>query len=404
MSKVIIQNKRGKITIVNKLSYPETVNERICTAIASGVFESFLPVTIKQKRKETRIECNVQGLLTLNQYFKGLVSKKMFLDFTYQIALIIKSCEKNTISSNNLDLQKDRVFIDPITKKVKCIFWPVVNNQRSEPPHMFLKQLPYDISFNPYEENSYLEQYAEFFNGYNPFSINSFERLLLELQGKKTSGGSCTPSETLSPEKKNKESIQPKDNIEYDPFMNVRKNPPIERIHQQSSNDIVFCTSCGAKNLKEANYCSTCGKKIMLPDYVTQTPSSFSNAGFMEHGTMVLGDNNGGTVVLGFDEPDRPLCPTLLRIKTDKKIAVNKPVFKIGTEQAYCDLFISDNDFISHNHANIITKNSRYFIVDNNSTNKTSVDGKVIPKETEVEIFNGTQIRLANEDFTFFLQ
>ena len=55
-------------------------------------------------------------------------------------------------------------------------------------------------------------------------------------------------------------------------------------------------------------------------------------------------------------------------------------------------------------HADIITHDGRYYIVDKNSTNKTFVDGKVIPPDTETEIFQGTKIRLADEDFTFVIE
>ena len=99
MSKVTIQNKHGNIIITNKLSYPEAVNERVINAIASGVFERFVPVSVKQSHKEVCIECCVQGFITLNQYFSGLVSKKAFLDFVYALVLIIKNCEKDMISA-----------------------------------------------------------------------------------------------------------------------------------------------------------------------------------------------------------------------------------------------------------------------------------------------------------------
>lgn len=404
MSKIVIQSKHGKITIINRLSYPETVNERVKNAISSGMFDGFLPVSIKQKRKEIRIECVVNGLLTLNQYFDGMVSKKAFLDFVYQLVLIIKNCEKNMISANNLDLQKDRVFIDPITKSVKCIYWPIVNNQHSNPPHIFLKQLPYDISFNPHEENTYLEQYSSFFDGYNPFSINNFERLLLKLQGRKIDGSSRTPSEMLSGstanDKKIKSVAHTNVNVEYDPFsnVNVSQHNGNNQNKNASQGKSKFCNQCGAENSSNALFCSACGNKLDSNRNNQQTPPT------VDFGTMVLGDNTGGTVVLGFDEPEVPVYPKLTRLKTGGKYSINKPVFRIGTEQAYCDLFISDNTFISRSHADIISRNGRYYIIDRNSTNRTFVDGKVIPKETEVELFDRTIIKLANEEFSFTLE
>lgn len=411
MSKITFENKKGKITIINRLSYPETVNERVYNAIASGMFEGFLPVSIRQKRKETRIECVVQGLIPLTQYFNGIVTKKMFLDFVHEIALLIKNCEKNMVNANNLDLQSDKIFVDPQTKSVKCIFWPVVNNQRGNPPHLFLKQLPFELNFNPHEDNDYLETYKAFFGGINPFSVNSFDRMILKLSGKKSTGGHTTPSEALSgtlggDAKIDKKETDPKKkvNIEYDPFADNTGHTDERKVEREIKHDTnyVYCSSCGAKNNVGANFCVQCGTKLKKEEQVENSPPKDNDT--IDFGTMVLGDDSGGTTVLGYDEPDEPVYPTLIRLRTEEAYSVDKPTFRIGTEQSYCDLFIRDNNYISRSHADIVTRDDRYYIVDRNSTNKTYVDGKVIPAEKEVEIFAGTQIRLANEDFTFNIE
>lgn len=411
MSKITFENKKGKITIINRLSYPETVNERVYNAIASGMFEGFLPVSIRQKRKETRIECVVQGLIPLTQYFNGIVTKKMFLDFVHEIALLIKNCEKNMVNANNLDLQNDKIFVDPHTKSVKCIFWPVVNNQRENPPHLFLKQLPFELNFNPHEDNDYLETYKAFFGGINPFSVNSFDRMVLKLSGKKGTGGHTTPSEALSGAlggdakvEKKETDAKKKVNIEYDPFADNSGHTDERKVEREIKHDTscVYCSSCGAKNNVGANFCVQCGTKLKKEEQVENSPPKDNDT--IDFGTMVLGDDSGGTTVLGYDEPDEPVYPTLIRLRTEEAYSVDKPTFRIGTEQSYCDLFICDNNYISRSHADIVTRDDRYYIVDRNSTNKTFVDGKVIPAEKEIEIFAGTQIRLANEDFTFNIE
>ena len=411
MSKITFENKKGKITIINRLSYPETVNERVYNAIASGMFEGFLPVSIRQKRKETRIECVVQGLIPLTQYFNGIVTKKMFLDFAHEIAMQIKNCEKNMVNANNIDLQSDKIFIDPQTKSVKCIFWPIVNNQRDNPPHVFLKQLPYELNFNPHEDNEYLETYKAFFGGINPFSVNNFDRMVLKLSGKKSVGGHTTPSEALSGtlggdikvDKKDNESKK-KVNIEYDPFSDDKGHTEEKEVEKKikHGNDFSYCSSCGTQNQRNANFCVQCGTQLTHGNDFEQVPPGDDDT--IDFGTMVLGDDSGGTTVLGYNEPEEPVFPVLTRLRTEETFVVNKPNYRIGTEQKYCDLFITDNNFISRSHADIITRDERYYIIDRNSTNKTFVDGKVIPVEKEVEIFFGTEIRLANEDFTFSIE
>lgn len=411
MSKITFENKKGKITIINRLSYPETVNERVYNAIASGMFEGFLPVSIRQKRKETRIECVVQGLIPLTQYFNGIVTKKMFLDFVHEIVLLIKNCEKNMVNANNLDLQNDKIFVDPQTKSVKCIFWPVVNNQRGTPPHLFLKQLPLELNFNPHEDNDYLETYKAFFDGFNPFSVNSFDRMVLKLSGKKSTGGHTTPSEALSgalggdaKSEKKVTDAKKKVNIEYDPFADNSDHADERKVERETKHDTnsVFCSSCSAKNQAGSNFCVQCGTQLKKKDQHEETQPKYNDT--VDFGTMVLGDDSGGPSVLGYNDPEETVYPTLFRLRTEESYSVDKPTFRIGKEQRYCDLFICDNNYISRSHADIVTRDDRYYIVDRNSTNKTFVDGKVIPAEKEVEIFAGTQIRLANEDFTFNIE
>ena len=65
------------------------------------------------------------------------------------------------------------------------------------------------------------------------------------------------------------------------------------------------------------------------------------------------------------------------------------------------DYFISDNTAISRSHANVISRDGEYFVVDTNSTNHTYVNGMMIQSNVETKIADGAKIRLANEEFEF---
>lgn len=99
-----------------------------------------------------------------------------------------------------------------------------------------------------------------------------------------------------------------------------------------------------------------------------------------------------------------PSYPYLIRAKDDSKISVDKPRFRIGKEKQYCDYFVSDNTHVSRSHADIFVREQRYFVIDLNSTNGTYVDDRAIPVKQEVEIFSGTRLRFANEEFTFYTE
>ena len=131
-------------------------------------------------------------------------------------------------------------------------------------------------------------------------------------------------------------------------------------------------------------------------------PQPISSANFGE--TTILGGGSavsGETTVLnaGTVAPK----PYLLRMKNNERIMVDKPVFRIGKERSYVDYFIADNTAISRSHANIVSRDGEYFIVDTNSTNHTYVNGTMIRSNTETKLAHGTKIMLANESFEFML-
>lgn len=120
--------------------------------------------------------------------------------------------------------------------------------------------------------------------------------------------------------------------------------------------------------------------------------------------TTVLSDSAGGTTVLcAIDEPVSQMA-YLIRMRNNERIPVDKPVFRIGKERSYADYCIGDNAVISRSHANIVTHNGEYYVVDTNSTNHTYVNGTMIQSNVETQLYNGTMIRFANEEFEFKLQ
>lgn len=110
----------------------------------------------------------------------------------------------------------------------------------------------------------------------------------------------------------------------------------------------------------------------------------------------------GGTTILNPSMRDlQMISPNLIRVKTNEKIIINKPVFRIGKEKSYVDYFVSDNTAVSRSHANIVTRDSKYYVMDTNSTNHTYVNGKMIQSNVEVELEHGDKLRFGNEDFEF---
>lgn len=139
------------------------------------------------------------------------------------------------------------------------------------------------------------------------------------------------------------------------------------------------------------------------PAYVPRQAPQGQAANFGE--TTVLGGGTIGetTVLTVSNNPAQMIAPHLIRKKNNEKISLNKPVFRVGKERSYVDYFIGDNTAISRSHANFISRDGEYFVVDTNSTNHTFVNGTMIQSNVETAIAHGDTIRLANEDFEFKL-
>lgn len=319
MSKLSVEQKGTKTVVINRLTTPEAINERELNSIASGSVDGLLPLDFEKRKKDSYVKSTITSMLPLRTYVTGIVSKKMFLDLIIQVIQIVKNCEKHLMNGNNLCLSLDYIFIEPRTKEIKCILWPVVNNQLACLPSAFFGRLTHDLTFNKHEDISYVEEYNQFLRTSNPFSINGFERFIYELSGK-------TPANTHIP----------------------------------------GSTSFG---VEKRNSDITSGK-------------------------------SGDTGNIAYD-PRKYLYPILIRTKTGQNISVDKPRFRIGKEKQLVDFFISDNSAISRCHAEIISKYNRYFIIDQNSTNKTYINGQRILPYQEMELFHGADIKLGDEEFTF---
>lgn len=117
--------------------------------------------------------------------------------------------------------------------------------------------------------------------------------------------------------------------------------------------------------------------------------------------TVLDSGMSGETTVLSPSQLEPVPTAFLLRLKYNERVPITGDDFRIGKERSTVSYFISDNTAVSRNHASIIVKNCRFYVVDHNSTNHTYVNGKLIPSNVEVEIVNGMKIRFANEEFEF---
>ena len=108
--------------------------------------------------------------------------------------------------------------------------------------------------------------------------------------------------------------------------------------------------------------------------------------------------NMAGTTVLR-QAPSLSAC--LIRTKTGERKDIDAKEFIIGLDPSRVNYCITDNATISRCHMKIITEGIRYYAMDLGSTNRTYVNGAVIPPNQKIEIKSGDCISVSDEEFTF---
>lgn len=118
-------------------------------------------------------------------------------------------------------------------------------------------------------------------------------------------------------------------------------------------------------------------------------------------GTTVLSDDGTSVQQIQQMQPVNYHFASLTRQVTGEKIELGKPSFVLGKNPEKSDYAVAGNTNISRVHAVITTRNGRYYVMDQNSTNGTFINGRIIKAGQETEILPGDCLMLANEEFIF---
>lgn len=115
---------------------------------------------------------------------------------------------------------------------------------------------------------------------------------------------------------------------------------------------------------------------------------------------VIIGNVNE-TVLLKSSEMKRPRLQ-ILKDSGIEEIVINKPSFIIGRLVGQVD-YVHSNNAIGKVHAEIITREGRYYLKDLNSKNGTYINGKRMDSNKEYEIKNNDRLTLANSEFVFIV-
>ena len=380
MNKIKLANKMGLSQLIIKSLKGQQVSENEVYAINANKVPGLLHLDVVQKGSSFKLIYNITGFISLKEFLKMPLNKQLFAQILQNILANLKAVESAYFNQQYLLMDINQVYVNPNTQHIYFTYVPILMFESGTSLREFLLSIIQHGTFAPGEDNSYVRDYITILNSGINFSVFELEEYINKLLGQNTS------------------RIQEVECPNYKTKLKKGTN---------------YCHACGAKvsgntgNTGKGVYdplADTSGDAVVDDVVEEEVIVRKDNTQGLSDGTTVLGADPGGTTVLGSEELEAPVFPYLIREKTEEKISVNKPSFRIGAERKYVDYWVNDNSTVSRSHADILTREKRYFIIDLNSTNKTYVDGRAIPVEKEIELFDGTRIRLSNEEFVFHIE
>lgn len=372
--KIKVKKKRNRILVKVKFSSNDQISQRELDILSRGCSRDFL--SPKKLRHKAIIYSGKQGI-SLNRFLKTPLTRYEFYFIMAQIADITRKIESNKLFLNNIVLDLRYVFINQTTKELQFLYLPILSNHVCVDVRGFMESVIYAAAFDQNGGTDYVAQFADFLRNMPQFSsdvicdyIQKREKNIVNRVGRGSPSGFFTdkPADYYShygvPEDSNTEDTSLLQNEE---------------------------TTLLNEDLEEDN--------SMLPN----------GQGSSKSEETVLLDDEATTLLQDNDAPQKEnpaqenRYPYLIRVSANEKISLCKPVFRLGKEKDSVDYFVYGNNAVSRAHADIVTRGSRCFVIDCNSTNKTYINDREVPPKIETEIHDGDILKLANEAFEFHL-
>lgn len=289
------------------------------------------------KTKKDSVIYTCPANINLTDRLKKAISKYDFFFMIEQIVIMVEDVYNNGLNVNSVRFNMDDVYINEMTKEMYFIYFPIVGGQESADIVGFIENIIYTMTPVINEDTNYISRFMYYVRSFHGFNGNAIEKYISR---------------------------------EERAVVNVLKN-------------------------KAVTMQQTMQQQIMQQQIMQQVMQ-----GSMD-GTTVLSDDGISVQQIQQMQPVNYHFASLTRQVIGEKIELGKPSFVLGKNPEKSDYAVADNTNISRVHAVITMRNGRYYVMDQNSTNGTFINGRIIKAGQETEILPGDCLMLANEEFIF---
>ena len=390
MNKCKLVKSGGLTRLVIKSLKGQQINEHELYAVNCNKVPGLLHLDYHKKKTSFKLSYDITGFTSFKKFLKTPMNRESFGIMLRSILGILKQMNAMHFNPQCVLYDFGCTMVNEATKDVYMVYVPVQPFESPNTLREFLLGIIERCSFVQEEDSGYVREYISILNTGIHFSVFDLEEYVNSL---------------LGPDAERVNYVE------------------CPKCHEMVSGKTAYC-KCGM-NL-HGNSGEISGtydparvdqhfKKEDIPEF--EVPEEFVPEKIIPEESFVeeiipetpsveeeQGDYCPPTTVLDDPEPSVKLSAYLIRKKTGEKTVINKDTFIIGKSPSSCDYCVSDNPAVSRKHAKITKHEENFFICDLKSTNKTYINGEAISPEVNSKIFSKANIRLANEEFVFFIE
>ncbi len=341
----------------------QQISEREYYAISKGQIPGLLRAQLVRKGNTFRLNYNISGYISLREFLVNPLSKSTFVKLLGNILDNLKFLQNAYYNYQFILMDMNAAMVNPATQQVSFVYVPITFYESGTNLKDFLLGIIQCCSFIPGENTDYVRDYIIILNSGINFSLFDLEEYVKRLK------------------------------IDEHTVKNVKK-----------------CTHCGSVILPNVNFCSSCGMKISglntddrqgIYDPAESMLQPLKKGERLNYSAVNGKEQYCESVSVNVINGDGQVRAYIFRIKTGEQIPITSNLFRVGKDPNACEYCVRNNPAVSRCHILIKRVNGKPFLTDLNSTNKTYIDGKMILPNTDIQLYDGMNIRLANEDFIF---
>ena len=436
MAKFKVLEKQGQIGIRCKLTGNEQINSGEILYFSQNFIKGFMQPSVEDAGK--LIFIGAQGV-PLSRFLKQVITKEQFFPIVAQVIEIYKAAVNRNLPLQNVVLSPDFIVINPNTGEMSFVYAAITTPQPMNDGYTScMNRIASIAHFATQEDLNAVGNFLNFINGLGSFSVPEMESYIMKAApitynivirqpfnppaaqpapaaapqtAPVQEAAPAAPVQEVKPEPAPVQETKPepvkeeeKPAVQSAPAVQIPQPAPVE------APPVIHADEAKVKEIKAPEVPAAPEDKasepvheVKQPEPEVKKPEPVQEVKQPEPEVKKPEpvQEVKKTEPVKESTPAEQPAPKLTRRSNGETFSVNKPVFKLGKERAKVDFCITGNKTVSRVHATLYVRGGECFVQDNNSTNRTFVNGEPIAVQTEIKLKKGDVLKLSNEEFDF---